>query len=223
MKIMINFLSIALAILFIGGSLLFAKDTSVAYKTKKVHSKSFQDSGEAEQLVRALTKLRCKVDRQQTGDSIVVQYECPRWQSISVSTQKIAHQWEKWLRDAGFEIVHGHSEEHEEHHEHAEKGDHNHSHDKNTGHGKEAENIQYRLVKKVTLHPEEEGQYQELIAILKGLGCTIDIDNHDGHTDLVVQCKSWKHAEFSSHQSAQEWEKWLKGFGFEVKHSHEHH
>ena len=219
MKVMANFLSIAIATVFIGGSLLLVKDTSVAYKTKKVHSKSFQDSGEAEKLIRALTTLRCKVSRQQTGDSIVVQYECPQWQSISVSTQKIAHQWEEWLREAGFEIVHGHNEERGGYHEHAEKSGQND--DENAESGKTPEEIQYQLARKVTLHPEE-GKDQELIAILKGLGCTIDIDSHDGHTDLVVQCKSWKHAEFSSHQSAQQWDKWLKGFGFDVKHSHEH-
>ncbi len=221
MRLTVNLLSICLAIVFVGGSLLFAKETSVAYKTKKVRSQSFQDSAEAEKLIRALRKLRCEVTREQRGDSVVVQYECPRWQSISVTTQKIAHQWEKWLREAGFEIVHGHSEEHEGHHGHAGKEDHDHG--AGSGHGESSEKVRYRLIKEITLHPEEEGQYQELIAILKGLGCRIDIDSHDGHTDLFVQCKSWKYAEFSSHESAQRWEKWLKGFGFEVEHSDGHH
>ncbi len=217
MKTSANLLSVALAIALISGTFLFAKDNSIAYKTKKSLSKSFQDSSEAEKHLQALTKLGCKVSRQQAEGAVVVQYECPKWQSISVSTEKLAHQWETWLKEAGFEIVHGHSENHA----HSEKEDHGHG--KGHEHGKTPEELQYRLAQKVTLHPEEDNQYQELIAILKGLGCAVDIDSHDGHTDIIVQCNSWMHAEFSSHQSAQDWEKWLKGFGFEVRHAHEHH
>ena len=228
MRMLANLLSIATAALFLGSSFLLAKDVSVAYKTKKTVTQSFRETAEAEKHLQALKKLGCKVSSQQAEDSIVIQYECPKWRVVSVSSEKLAHQWEKWLRRAGFDIVHGHSEDHEdshEHHAHSERErdapQKGHSHDDQHAH--EQEELQYRLPRQVTLHPEQEGAYQELIAILKGLGCTLDIDSHDGHTDIIVQCRSWRHAEFSSHQSAQEWEKWLKGFGFEVKHSHDHH
>lgn len=224
MKLFTDLLSVTIAVAFIGGSLLFAKDMSVAYRTPKSLSKSFRESSEAEKYMQTLTKLGCKVNRQQDGRAFVVHYDCPKWRSVSVSTEKNAHEWEKWLRDSGFKTLHGHGENHEGEHghrAHAEKD--NHDHGKGHAHGKDVEELQYRLSRQVTLHPEKEQQYQELIAILKGLGCTIDIDSHDGHTDILVQCRSWKHVELPSHQTAQVWEKWLKDFGFEIKHSHDHH
>ena len=46
------------------------------------------------------------------------------------------------------------------------------------------------------LHPRQETDAQELVAIAKGLGCEVRESQHAGHRDVSITCPEWKHVEF---------------------------
>jgi len=81
---------------------------SIAYRLSEWKQTHFNDVGEAEQHLASVKKLGCeaKIDSH-AGHSDVV-YRASRWNSMEVATDKLAHEWENWLKSAGFETIHGH-------------------------------------------------------------------------------------------------------------------
>jgi hypothetical protein len=72
----------------------------------------------------------------------------------------------------------------------------------------------------MTFHPGRSEDAEELVAIVKGLGCDVRESQHAGHRDISISCPDWMHAEFESHEAAEAWQQWLASNGFEVQHSH---
>ena len=199
---------------------------SIAYRLPKTKEMHFDDARKAEQHLAAVRKLGCEARMDSHGGHTDVIYRSTRWQSMEVSTDKLAHQWEDWLKKAGFETVHGHSADHGTGHNANDGHDHSghdhagHSHaGHNHGPG-QAEEVAYQLPRWKTIHTEDERQLSELAALMKGLGCEVRVEAHGGHSDLRVRCATWKHIEFNSHQAAASWEGWLKKNGFITRHEH---
>jgi hypothetical protein len=129
---------------------------------------------------------------------------------MAVATGQLADHWEAWLKEAGFETLHGHASDH--------SGDNEHDH---TEHGPDkAEKVIYRLPNWNSLHLSNPEQIAELTAMLKGLGCELKSSQHAGHSDLSFRCQQWTHIDVGSHEVAATWEKWLAKTGFEVQHNH---
>jgi len=199
---------------------------SIAYRlseTKEIH---FDDPRKAEQHLAAVKKLGCEARLDSHNGHTDVAYRSMRWQSMEVANDELAHQWEDWLKKAGFETVHGHSADHGSGHSAHDGHDHSghdhagHSHaGHNHGPG-EAEEVAYQLSRWKTIHVEDERQLPELVALMKGLGCEVRSEKHGGHADLTVRCPTWKHVEFDSHRVAARWEEWLKKNGFATRHEH---
>jgi len=197
---------------------------SIAYRLADWKEMHFDDPGKADQHLAAVRKLGCEARLDSHGGHTDVIYRSAKWQSVEVATDELAHQWEAWLKGSGFETVHGHAEDHSGHdhggagHEGHDHADHDHAgHDHGPG---EAEEVAYRLTEWRTEHFEDKNQLPEFVALMKGLGCEVRTDEHDGHADISIRCRQWKHVEFSSHKKATGWEGWLSKTGFEVRHEH---
>ena len=204
---------------------------SIAYRLSEWKQTHFNDVGEAEQHLASVKKLGCeaKIDSH-AGHSDVV-YRASRWNSMEVATDKLAHEWENWLKSAGFETIHGHvadrvaARSQDDGHDQSPHGHstHDNSRVSHAGHNHgpgEAEEVAYQLPQWKAIHVEDERQLPEIVALLQGFGCEVRSENHGGHTDLKVRCATWKHIEFDSHKTASTWEAWLKRQGFVTRHVH---
>lgn len=84
----------------------------------------------------------------------------------------------------------------------------------------ETEKVEYRLTSWKTMHFDDTKKGGDHFDAVKKLGCEVKKDNHGGHLDVSYRCKEWKAMNVASHNAAHDWEKWLKGAGFETKHAH---
>lgn len=80
--------------------------------------------------------------------------------------------------------------------------------------------VQYRLIKKQSIHMDNAAVAAQYKQSLDQLGCQSQVENHGDHIDLIYQCPNWRQVEFNDHAAAHKWENWLRALRFEVKHSH---
>ncbi len=211
-----------LLVLFTFAGVAHAEE-SIAYRLSDWKEMHFDDARKAEQHLAAVKQLGCEARMGSHGGHVDVVYRMAKWQSLEVATDKLAHQWEAWLKGSGFETIHGHAVDHGNPHGNHSNAKHSHANHSHAGHNHgpgATETVEYRLQDWKTIHIENPNQSPELIAILKGLGCEVRSETHGGHTDLSIRCPQWTHIEFDSHKSATAWEAWLKQNGFSARHSH---
>jgi hypothetical protein len=197
------------------------EEATIAYRLAEGKTMHFDDAQKARDHLAAVKKLGCEVsqgDHEAHGDVV---YRCAKWMALTVADDKLAHQWEEWLKGAGFETLHGHAADDHDHHadEHAHHAEEGREHAEE--HGDEAgkhEEVSYRLPGWVVLHPQKEDEAQEIVAIVKGLGCEVREERHEGHGDVSIRCAEWKHIELPSHEAAESWQKWMTATGFETRH-----
>lgn len=201
-----------------------AAGEAIAYRLPKWNTMHFEDSAKAKQHLAAVKKLGCEAKEDSHSGHIDVAYRSGQWRSLEVATDKLAHQWEAWLKGAGFETLHGHAENHAGHdHDGADHAGHDHAGHDHAGHNhgpNGAEEVAYRLPRWKTVHFKDKAQMEEFVALMKGFGCEVRAEAHSGHVDTSVRCPEWKHIELPTHKVAQSWESWLAKNGFEVRHEH---
>jgi hypothetical protein len=204
-------------------------ESTIAYRLPENKTLHFDDLQKASEHLEAVKKLGCEVTPAGHDGHNDVTYRCPKWKSLTLANDELVHQWEEWFEAAGFETLHGHSEEdHAEHEEnHAEENahseaehgpEHEEGHAEEHAHGEEHEEVEFRLANWVNLPPQEGIDSQELIAIVKALGCEVQDSQQAGEPKLTVRCSEWKHLELPSHEAAESWQQWLTKAGFETKH-----
>ena len=102
---------------------------SIAYRLSETKEMHFDDARKAEQHLAAVKKLGCEARLDSHGGHTDVIYRSTRWQSMEVATDELAHQWEDWMKKAGFETLHGHAADHGAGHDDHAGHDHaGHSH-----------------------------------------------------------------------------------------------
>ncbi|QEG35871.1 hypothetical protein [Bythopirellula goksoeyrii] len=185
----------------------------IAYRLPESMTLEFDNQQKAREHLDAVRNLGCEVSPAGTNGHDAVTYLCPKWKSLTVASDELAHQWEEWLTAAGFTTLHGHEAEHEAGH----TEEHGHDHDENK-HGEEHEEVMFRLSNWATLQPEPELDSQELLAIAKGLGCEVQEPQQTGQPGIQIRCVDWKHLELSTHEDAEYWQQWLTKAGFEANH-----
>ena len=84
----------------------------------------------------------------------------------------------------------------------------------------EKEIVSYRLSEWKTLHFDDADLATKHLDTMKMLGCQVKQDSHGGHIDVSYYCPQWKQATVATHSVAHKWEKWLRGAGFETRHTH---
>ena len=205
-----------------------AKPATVAYRVTKPKTIHFDAPAKARTFVEAVKKLGCQARIEDHGDHLDVSFNLAMWKSITLTTEESAHRWEDWMKRNGFETIHAHGEN-DSHSGHNHGGDGGagaggaagHSHDDGHDHSHvSAEVLTYSVSRWQTLHARNPGEEDQLVAILKGLGCDVRTDAHEEHSDIVFQCPQPKHLELPSHRVASDWEKWLQQKGFRTEHAH---
>lgn len=190
----------------------------VAYRLGDWKTMEYDDVKVAQQHLQAVKNLGCEARAEDHAGHVDVTYRLRQWKPLKLSSDKLVHQWEGWLKASGFETVHGHEEAHAEGHAGHDHAEHDHAGHQHGPNGEES--IAYRLTNWKTIHFESADERNQLLAIVQGFGCEIRQETHDGHEDVLVRCPQWMHAEFSTHAIAGNWEQWLKRTGFETQHEH---
>ena len=185
---------------------------AIAYRLPKWNTMHFNDASKAKQHLEAVKKLGCEAKEDSHSGHIDVAYRTSQWRSLEVASDKLAHQWDAWLKGAGFETLHGHDHGQHDHDGHDHEG---HSH----GPGG-AEVVAYRLPTWKSVHFKKKAELEEFVALMKGFGCEVRTESHSGHVDTTIRCPKWKNIELPNHKVAQSWQNWLAKNGFEVKHEH---
>ena len=81
---------------------------AIAYRLTKTMEMHFDDTRKAEKHLAAVKKLGCEARMDSHGGHTDVLYRSAKWKVMEVANDKLAHQWEDWLKKAGFEARHEH-------------------------------------------------------------------------------------------------------------------
>ncbi|MBD3674517.1 MAG: hypothetical protein HUJ26_13425 [Planctomycetaceae bacterium] len=175
---------------------------TIAFRLVKAKTMHFDDSKTAEQHLATVKKLGCKASSESHGDHIDVTYECANWNSLTVANHELAHQWQGWMKGAGFQTIHGHPA----------NAAHDHSHEDGANH----EIISYQLSQWITQEHESKPAASGAAAVFRGLGCEV---KEDGEA-VSFRCPVAMSVEFASHDTAHAWQEWLNRTGFKTSHDH---
>lgn len=184
----------------------------IALRLPDAKTMHFNDPTKAQKHADAVKKLGAEVQLEQHEGHSDVTYRTVGWKSLEVASDELAHQWEDWLKAAGFETLHGHDPDHEQH-AHHEGHDHEHG-------AEHAEVVQVRTADWVSRHLNNPQEAVDLVVLARALRCEVQQSGHSGHTDVRFHCAEWTAIEFPSHEVATAWTKWLQTTGFEVRHEH---
>ena len=89
-------------------SLHAAENESVEFRLADWKTIHFDDSKKGTAHYDAVKKLGCEVKKEDHGGHLDVSYRCKDWKKMTVASHDAAHEWERWLKAAGFETKHKH-------------------------------------------------------------------------------------------------------------------
>ncbi|MEZ6124887.1 MAG: hypothetical protein R3C49_17200 [Planctomycetaceae bacterium] len=219
---------------WVGQQQLFAQSTfadpapSVAYRLKDAKTLHFQDTAKAQLHLETVKKLGCEGQLDSHGDHTDVVYRLATWKVLTLNSETTAHQWEDWMKRAGFETLHAHAEgqDHAGHNHGAGNDSHaGHQHGLADGHfvgdghdhgSPVTEVVSYNAPDWIRTQPRSRQEADEMTAILKGMGC----DVRTGESEIAFRCFQPMHLEFPSHQVAAGWQDWMTRTGFQTQHRH---
>jgi hypothetical protein len=173
----------------------------IAFRLVDWHEQHFEDAQKAALHLQAIQKLGCEVKQARHNGHVDVIYRCTNWKEQTYQTHALAEQWGGWLKGAGFDTHHAHVDEEFLH------GD---------------ETVQLRLVDWKTAHltgPQVQAS-KAFATSLQNVGCAVKNAAHGDHADISYRCPTWVTIHVADHAAAEEWQAWLKGHGFETKHTH---
>ena len=202
-----NFTKLALCLLALKAGAANAQDShaghdhahgeSIAYRLTAWKEMHFDDAAKANAHVAAVKKLGCEVKKSGHDGHIDVVYRSTDWQTVEVASHQLAEQWQTWLKSSGFDTHHGHVAE---------------------SFTEGAEVVEFRLADWKTIHGDAGAE--RLVSALRNVGADVRVDNHGNHADIKYRCPVWTDIHVADHGNAEKWMQWLKGNGFEVRHSH---
>ena len=173
-------------------------ESTIAYRLVEDKTMHFDELQKASEHLEAVKKLGCEVAPAGHDGHNDVTYRCPKWKSLTVATDELAHQWEEWFQAAGFETLHGHNE----------------------APAQGAIAVHFMMPQSKHMHVNDPAQVKEFTAIFTGLGCTVEQAQHSGHIDLTIKCPKWRNLVFDTHDEAHAVQKWLDQQGFKTQHNH---
>lgn len=163
---------------------------------KEMH---FEDTAKARQHVEVVKKLGCEVKQGSHAGHIDVSYRCADWKSLAVKNHDLSEQWAGWLKAAGFDVSHGHTD---------------------PAFAEGAEVVEFRKVQWKQLHGTGSPGEGQMIDQLKNIGCEVVVENHGNHSDVRFRAPVWRDIHVADHATAEQWTAWLRQRGFETRHKH---
>lgn len=186
--------------LFAGASAVHAEDKprSIAFRLTEWKSLHFEDAGEARQQVSTLKQLGCETQAEQHAGHLDVKFRAAKWTKVTLDSRAVADQWERWLKTTGFETLRG----------------------RDVAPPQGSISVHFRMPRGNRMHINDPAQAKEMVALLTGLGCSVQQDQHGGHIDLAIISPNWHNLICDSHDEAHAIQKWLDEQGFETRHDH---
>jgi len=87
------------------------KRPTVRYRLTEPRTVHLHNQAEGAQIINTLELVGCSVATSQHGDHMDATFSCPEWLTIELQTEAIAHSWQNWFRESGFETQHTHVKE----------------------------------------------------------------------------------------------------------------
>jgi hypothetical protein len=102
-------LFVALAVLSLPAVSQADETFEVTYRLASWKTKHFETEADARKDAGFLQqKLGCEVRLDSHDGHFDVAYRCPQWKSLKFPSHDATHEWEKWLKQRGFETHHEH-------------------------------------------------------------------------------------------------------------------
>ena len=173
----------------------------LAYRLSSARELHYDSAAQAEQQLKIFRRLGCEAQLENHAGHVDVVIRSPQWRKITVEGHDAASRWEKWLATAGFDTWHGHIDE-------------------RLLHGPEA--VDFRQMEWKTLHFDgaRAADRPQITSALKQLGCQVREERHGDHADVSFRCPVWSTIRVADHTTAERWMDWMKGAGFETRHTH---
>jgi hypothetical protein len=169
----------------------------VSFRQAEWKTLHLEDMTQVETAAATLKRIGCEVTQSQHEGHIDLRFRCVAWKTMSLETEQQVNQWSKWLIDNGLNTV-----------------------VRNPPANTTMPTVSYHLPQPVSAHLHDPVEAQQVIEILKMLGCEVQSFDHDGHLDINVQCGEWLTLGVATEEVAHEWQAWLKSNGFETQHTH---
>lgn len=168
-------------------------------------AKHINDAAAATTHAETLRKLGCEVKTTEHNGHSDVQCRTVYWKSLALDTPEQVSQWQAWLEQAGFDVIHGRLASSQT----GKKAD-----------GTHTEVVKFRLVDWKSQHIHQNAEVGQTTTLFRSLGCETETLDHSGHSDLRYRCPEWKEIELPSHEAAHKWQEYLNKAGFETAHEH---
>lgn len=84
---------------------------TVRFRLTKARTVHLHNQAEGEQIINTLKLVGCQVATHSHGDHMDATFSCPDWLTIELPSEDIAHSWQGWFRESGFETQHTHVQE----------------------------------------------------------------------------------------------------------------
>lgn len=81
---------------------------TVDFQMTSSRSAHLHDPAKAQSFIEMLKMLGCQVETNDHNGHIDAVYSCPNWTTIGLPTDQIAHNWQAWLNNNGFQTRHTH-------------------------------------------------------------------------------------------------------------------
>ncbi|QDS91105.1 hypothetical protein EC9_53250 [Rosistilla ulvae] len=80
--------------------------------------------------------------------------------------------------------------------------------------------VKYQLLEWKNKHTKNNEDAEKLIKTFKMLKVETEVSDHGNHKDVKYRCPKWKQLTVKDHDTAHQWEAWLKKLGFKTIHEH---
>ncbi|QDV66414.1 hypothetical protein Poly24_01000 [Rosistilla carotiformis] len=80
--------------------------------------------------------------------------------------------------------------------------------------------VKYQLLEWKNKHTRNNDDAEKLIKAFKTLKVEMEVSDHGNHKDVKYRCPKWKQLTVKDHDTAHQWEAWLKKLGFKTIHEH---
>lgn len=194
----------------LAGSNATKASEGIACGVEEMKEMHFDDFRKTEQHLSAVKKLGCEAFLDLHNSHTDVICRSAKWQASDVGDDKFVHQWERWLKKAGFETLDGHSVDYVAQQSEGEEHDHfDHGHLRHHHAAGDTEDVAYPLPNWRLLHTREPAELKEPFALMKGLSSDVQSENHGGHMEVRIPCSRPKQIEFTPDKAAARWNQWL--------------
>jgi len=87
------------------------KRPTVQFRLTTPRTVHLHNKVEGDQIINTLNLVGCSVSTNSHGDHMDATYSCSEWRTIELPSEDVAHSWQNWFRESGFETQHTHVKE----------------------------------------------------------------------------------------------------------------